>query len=308
MRAVFACIPRGASRVSGGMSTQAGRVALVTGTSTGFGRLTAEALARAGYRTYGTLRDGVGRNAAAKAALESAGVRVVEMDVTEDASVEGALSAVVAEAGAVDVLVNNAGAAYFGYVEAFTPEFARKQFEVNVFGPLRVNRAILPGMRERGRGLVVYVSSIVGRFAIPFGGIYASSKWALEALAEASACELRPFGIDVAIVEPGAFTTNIGAASVVADDAAVTAAYERLKPSYDGMMQGLADAAGDAQEVADAILALARSEAGRRPLRTVVGADGDGARAINTAVAPIQRGIMEAIGVSALLPPEPLHV
>jgi len=287
------------------MTTTAGRVALVTGTSTGFGRLTAEALARAGYRTYGTLRDGSGRNAEPKRALEAAGVSVVEMDVTDDAAVATALGAVVAEAGGIDVLVNNAGAAYFGYVEAFTPALVRQQFETNVFGPLRVNRAVLPTMRARGAGLVVYVSSIVGRVAIPFGGVYVASKWALEALAEATAYELRPFGVDVAIVEPGAFKTNIGAAGTTADDAGVAAEYARLQPIFDRMMGGLGDSAGEPQEVADAILRLAQADAGTRPLRTVVGADGDVVRAINEAVAPLQRDVMDAFGAGDLLPRMP---
>ena len=90
----------------------------------------------------------------------------------------------------------------FGFVEAFTPASAEAQFATNVFGPLRVNRAFLPGMRERKAGLIVYVSSVVGRVALPFGGIYTASKWALEALAEVSSYELAPFGVDIAIVQP----------------------------------------------------------------------------------------------------------
>jgi NAD(P)-dependent dehydrogenase (short-subunit alcohol dehydrogenase family) len=102
--------------------------------------------------------------------------------------------------------------------EAFTPETIQRQFDVNVFGQMRVSRAFLPAMRERRSGLVVYVTSVVGRYTFPFGGVYASSKWALEALAESSSYELGPLGVDVAIVQPTAYETNIGNSGVGPDD------------------------------------------------------------------------------------------
>jgi len=168
------------------------RVAVITGASSGFGRLTAEALAAAGWRVYAGVRNVADRNADAAKCLRAAGVMVVELDVTDDTSVDAAATRVLEEAGAVDVLMNNAGSGYFGITEAFTPAAIERQFAVNVFGPLRVNRAFLPSMRYRRRGLVVYVSSTLGRYVLPFSGPYAASKWAIEAFAEVSSYELAP--------------------------------------------------------------------------------------------------------------------
>ena len=150
-------------------------IAVVTGTSTGFGNLTAILLAEAGYRVYGTMRDTDGRNAAAKAALEARGIHVYEMDVTAQASVDAGASAILRDAGRVDVLINNAGISHMGITEAFTAEAVEHQFAANVIGPVRVNRAFLPAMRKAGSGLVVFVSSNVGRMVLPFMGVYGAS-------------------------------------------------------------------------------------------------------------------------------------
>ena len=200
------------------------------------------------------------------------------------------------------MLVNNAGNGYFGAVEAFTPDAVERQFATNVIGPLRVNRAFLPAMRERERGLVVYVSSVVGRLAFPFGGVYAASKWALEALAEASSLELGLLGIDVAIVEPGAYPTEIIGKVVTADDEARATAYAGLSEYSDALSASLAkNAQGrDPGDVARAIVALANAPAGSRPLRTEL-PPGGAAREINAAVAPIARRELEARGAGGLV-------
>src|ERR1700688_1215871 len=148
---------------------------VVTGASSGFGRDTAERFAGAGWRVFAGVRGARSKHAQATVELVQLGIRVVDLEVTDQASVDRAAAEILA-AGPVDVLVNNAGAAYFGPLEAFTPESIQKQFEVNVFGPMRVNRAFLPGMRDRRRGLVVYVSSVLGRLLMPLGGVYVSSK------------------------------------------------------------------------------------------------------------------------------------
>ena len=160
------------------------RTIVITGASSGFGLLTAKAFAADGWRVYATMRAPQGRSAPLAAELRSAGVGVVQLDVTDDASVAAAAKTIHAEVPAIDVLVNNAGGAYFGIEEAYTPALVEQQFATNVFGPLRVNRAFQPAMRARKSGLVVYLSSVVGRMIVPFGGIYTASKWALEALAE----------------------------------------------------------------------------------------------------------------------------
>jgi NAD(P)-dependent dehydrogenase (short-subunit alcohol dehydrogenase family) len=279
------------------------RTAVVTGANSGFGRLTAQTLAADGWRVYATMRNTATRNATPAAELRNAGIAVVELDVTDDASVDSAAKTILAEAGAVDVLVNNAGTGFFGIAEAFTPAAAEQQFATNVIGPLRVNRAFLPAMRENKSGLVVYVSSGVGRIIIPFAGIYTASKWALEALAETASYELAPFGIDVAIVEPGAYATDIFSKIAGADDAARVASYGDLARYAEQVSAGLNETAQgrDPQEVADAILRLANAPAGERPLRTVVPANA-AVDAINAATAPIQREVIESFGLAALLP------
>jgi len=280
---------------------------VVTGASSGFGRNTAERFAAAGWRVFATIRDPRGKHAKATAKLEQQGIRVVDLEITDQPSVDRAAAEILA-AGPVDVLVNNAGASFFGVLEAFTPETAARQFDVNVFGPLRVNRAFLPGMRERRRGLVVYLSSVVGRLVIPFGGVYTASKWALEAFAETASYELAPFGIDVAIVQPGAFGTNIANSRTDADDTARLSGYADVTPLSANVFGPLSTAAAarDSREVAEAIFALAELPAGTRPLRMPVPADEYGVDAINAAVAPIQRELMVNWGLSELLPKAPV--
>jgi NAD(P)-dependent dehydrogenase (short-subunit alcohol dehydrogenase family) len=277
------------------------RTAVITGASSGFGLLTAKAFAAAGWRVYATMRDAAGRNAGVAGELRTLGIGIAELDVTSDASVEAAAKTILTEAGAVDVLVNNAGTAFFGIQEAFTPAAVERQFATNVFGPLRVNRAFLPSMRERRSGLVVYISSGVGRFIVPFGGIYTASKWALEALAETSSYELAPFDVDVAIVEPGAFGTNIFSVISSADDTARVAAYGDVAKLAEARVAGIeASSAGrDPNDVAKVILHLANLPAGARPLRTPV-PDNPVVSAINEAVAPIQGKLLESFGLSEL--------
>jgi NAD(P)-dependent dehydrogenase (short-subunit alcohol dehydrogenase family) len=279
------------------------RTAVVTGANSGFGRLTAQAFAAEGWRVYATMRNAATKNAGAAAELRAAGVSVVELDVTSDASVAAAAKTIIAEAGAIDVLINNAGTGHFGIEEAFTPSAVEAQFATNVIGPLRVNRAFLPAMREKKSGLVVFVSSVVGRFVVPFGGVYVASKWALEALAETLSYELAPFNIDVAIVEPGAYPTEIFGKTFGADDSAVVASYGDVAKISDQVSAGLGAAAEgrNPQDVADAILSIAKAPAGARPLRTSVPPD-PAVEAINAATAPIQREVLTAFGLEALLP------
>ncbi len=278
------------------------KTVVVTGAGSGFGRHTAERFAGAGWRVFAGIRGARGKHAQAATELERLGIRVVELEITDQASVDAAAAEVLA-AGPVDVLVNNAGAAYFGIVEAFTPETIQRQFDVNVFGQMRVSRAFLPAMRERRSGLVVYVTSVVGRYTFPFGGVYASSKWALEALAESSSYELGPLGVDVAIVQPAAYETNIGNSGAGPDDEQRLSGYGTVTPLMANVFGGLSSSARgrDAREVADAIFAIAERPAGTRPLRTPVPAE-PAVTAINEAAAPIQRRVLESFGLGDLLP------
>ncbi len=276
---------------------------LITGANSGFGRLTVEAFADAGWQTFAAMRNVTTSNARAAAELRGRGIDVVELDVTSDASVDAAASTVASACAGLDVLVNNAGVASFGIQEAFTPEAVERVYAANVFGPLRVNRAFLPAMRERRSGLIVYVSSVVGRIVNPFGGVYASSKWALEALAEASSYELAPLGIDVAIVEPGAFLTDIFGKVGRPDDEARVLAYGSLQELAGTATARIAERAkgNDPADIAKKILELATVAPGERPLRSVVPPNAS-VEAINAAHAPIQHGLVASLGVPALLP------
>jgi len=178
---------------------------LITGCSTGFGKLAALHFARKGATVYATMRDtSKGSDLLEAKETEGLAIELLELDVTDDASVKEA----VAEAGQIDVLVNNAGFGTHGPIEETDDDEAKAVFETNVFGVLRMLRAVLPHMRERKAGTVVNVSSLAGVVAPPFEGIYAASKWALEALTEALHYEVHPFGIRVVLIEPGAFATS----------------------------------------------------------------------------------------------------
>jgi NAD(P)-dependent dehydrogenase (short-subunit alcohol dehydrogenase family) len=276
---------------------------LVTGSNSGFGRLTAELFARHNWRVFATMRNIDGTNARAATELRTLGVDVVELDVTSEASVSRAAEFVGAEVGALDVLVNNAGSAYFGILEAFTIASVERQFAVNVFGPLRVNRAFLPAMRAQRRGLVVYISSVVGRIVQPFGGLYASSKWALEALAQAASYELAPFNVDVTIIEPGAFVTDIFAKVGSADDGACLESYGDVATWASMIPEGIAKRgeSNDPSDVANAIFSLAVQPRAERRMRTVV-PPSEPVEAINATIAPIQRQVAATLGIERLLP------
>src|ERR1700751_4457675 len=207
------------------------QVVLITGSSTGFGRLFAETLARKWHTFFPTMRDPGGRNAKNAAELrtlaqkESLPIDVLELDVTDDASVGRAVDAAVAKAGRIDVAINNAGYYLGGLAEAVTTEQAQRLMDTNFLGPVRVNRAVLPHMRRQRSGLLMHISSGAGRVVLPSAGFYCASKFALEALAEAYSYELASQGIESVIVEPGAYGTDIFGNSVVVADASRADSY-----------------------------------------------------------------------------------
>jgi NAD(P)-dependent dehydrogenase (short-subunit alcohol dehydrogenase family) len=192
------------------MVVEQGQVALVTGASSGIGQAAARALVSAGFAVYGTSRNAV-------AGEERGGVTFVPLDVTDDTSVHGAVRAVLDRAGRIDVLVNNAGVGVAGAAEESSADQARALFETNLFGVMRMTRAVLPHMREQGSGRIVNVSSVVGLIPVPFMALYASSKHALEGYSESLDHEVREHGIRVLLVEP-AFTNTSFEANVTAAD------------------------------------------------------------------------------------------
>src|SRR5213080_5000630 len=191
------------------------QVVLITGTSSGFGRLIAETLARKKFHVFATMRNTKTRNAAAAHELEqlaqseSLNLQVLELDVTQDVSVENAVKEAVGKRERIDVLVNNAGYGIMDLSETVTVAQAQRQLDVNFFGVLRMNRAVLPAMKRQGSGLLLHVSSGAGRLAIPGMGLYCASKFAMEALAEVYRYELASLGIDSVVLEPGAYATPI---------------------------------------------------------------------------------------------------
>ena len=193
--------------------TTPSNVILVTGASSGFGRLTAEALARAGHTVYASMRDVAGRNAnnaagmAETSARDGIDLRAIELDVQSEPSANAAVEKIVAESGRIDVIVHNAGHMMFGPAESFTPEQFAQQYDVNVLGTQRVNRAVLPHMRRQKQGLLVWVSSSSSAGGTPpYLSPYFAAKAAMDALAVQYARELSRWGIETSIVVPGAFT------------------------------------------------------------------------------------------------------
>jgi len=280
-------------------------VVVITGCSTGFGRVTAETLARKKYRVFASMRDVKGRNAGnagelkALAERESLPLRAIELDVNEDASVERAVEDVIREAGRIDVLVNNAGLSIRGLAEAVTVGQARRIFETNVFAVQRMNRAVLPHMRKRGSGLLIHISSQAGRVVIPGFGMYGASKFALEALVEAYQYELAGEGIESISVQPGAYTTAISQNADKSADEARVANYGAGAEIPTTLLANLGKR-GNPQEVADVVLKLIEMPAGKRPLRTEVGVMGDFVAQVNCFTDKIQAAILNVFGLSLL--------
>lgn len=279
---------------------------IITGSSSGFGRLTVQTLAKAGHTVFATLRNIKGKNAAAAAELAKIpNVHVVELDVTSDASVDQAIATVAAKSGgAIDVVVNNAGRFSMGVQEAFSIDDVKALFETNVFGPLRINRAVLPHMRKRRSGLIVNISSVVGRVSLPTMGTYSASKYALEALGEALGDEVKALGIDVVAVEPGAFPTDVGNNAQYANDPSRSDGYGAVAQIPQKMGEGLGQLFGspqapNPQDVADAILNLVKMPAGKRPMRVVVdNLSGGPIKAMNEEYFGHRQGILAAFGLA----------
>jgi len=182
------------------------KVALVTGASSGIGEATARQLQKAGFIVYGAAR-----RTDRMSDLAASGVRTLPLDVTSETSVGDAVAEIIAAEGRIDVLVNNAGYGSYGALEDVPMEEARAQIEVNVFGLARLTQLVLPHMRAQHSGTIVNISSMGGRFATPMGAWYHASKYAVEGLSDALRLELKRFGIDVVIIEPGSIRTDWGA-------------------------------------------------------------------------------------------------
>jgi len=277
---------------------------LITGASSGFGRDTAETLFAAGHTVYASMRAARGKNREAAEALRNLGIKTVELDVSDDASVEAGVENVLAEAGKIDVLVNNAGIGSAGVTEAFTAEQATVVFDTNVIGLLRVTRAVLPSMRHKRDGLIINIGSVLGRVTFPFLGIYGASKFAVEALTDSLRYEVSQLGVEVVEVQPSAYPTNFFTGIQTPADTGVTKSYGEVGQIPDAMFKSFttrfaSEEAPNPHDVAEAVARLVGQSKGSRAARTVVGA-AFGSDKTNEDVAPVQAKAVEALGLSHL--------
>lgn len=289
-------------------------IIVITGASSGFGALTARALADAGNTVYAGMRETAGRNAPQAQAVEkyaiehSVDLRWIELDVNSQASVDAAIAKIQAAHGHIDVLIHNAGHMVTGPAEAFTPEQLAELYNVNVLSTQRVNRAVLPGMRARGKGLVIWVSSSsVKGGTPPYLAPYFAAKAAMDSLAVSYAAELAHWGVETSIVVPGSFTsgTNHFADSGHPADTAVEAEYET---KYAGLMDqvaqklaSLAPEGADASLVSDEIARIIALPEGKRPYRVHIDPANDGSEKVSEVADQIRREFLTRIGLSDLL-------
>lgn len=293
------------------------QVIVITGASSGFGALTARALAHAGHTVYASMRETTGRNAPQVAEVDryateqGVDLRAVEMDVADETSVEAGIQKILADSGRLDVVIHNAGHMSFGPAEAFTPEQFAQLYDINVLSTQRVNRAALPHMREQGRGLVVWVSSSSARGGTPpYLSPYFAAKAAMDSLAVSYASELSRWGIETSIIVPGAFTkgTHHFAHSGTPADKARAAEYDN--GPYAGIpeqsLKGLAalePADADAKTVADAIVNVIDMPFGKRPFRTHIDPSQDGCEIVNGVADRVRAELFRRIGLEDLLQP-----
>jgi NAD(P)-dependent dehydrogenase (short-subunit alcohol dehydrogenase family) len=296
------------------------KVILITGASSGFGRLTSEALARAGYTVYASMRDTAGRNASEVEKIarfsreQGVDLRTVELDVLSEDSADRAVDKILAESGRIDVVIHNAGHMVFGPAEAFTPEQYAHLYDVNVLGAQRVNRSVLPHLRRQKQGLLVWVSSSSSAGGTPpYLAPYFAAKAAMDAMAVQYARELSRWGIETSIIVPGAFTsgTNHFAHSGKPADTARIAEYEAGPYAGFGDEVQKAFAAivppdADASAVADAIVTVVDAPFGKRPFRVHIDPTADGADVGFTVLDRLRAEMLHRVGLSDLLKPRSL--
>ena len=285
---------------------------LITGANGGFGKLTVKTLLEKGHQVAATLRDPKGRNRQVAEELMQAGANIIDMDVTNDESVTHGVEQALAELNGLDVLVNNAGTGTLGMQEFFTTSDYQKLFDVNVFGVQRLNRAVIPYFRKNHKGLIIYISSLLGRIAMPFYGPYQSSKWALEAMAENYRVELSSFGIENCIVEPGGYPTTFMDNLLRPSDGSREDSYgdflqypEQMFQSFENVLQN--NPQQNPQRVADAVTDLIEKPVGGKPFRTTVDfiGMGDSVKAYNDHLEQLTTGLYTNFGMNDLLSVKP---
>lgn len=279
------------------------QIILVTGAATGVGRATSEYLAAHGFRVFASMRDPDTRNRGAATELRKhSRIQVIELDVTDPASARSALNQIVEQAGRIDVVINNAATVAYGMIEAFDLDQIRKLYEVNVFGSLNVNQAALPYMREQQGGLLIHVSSGLGRMTLPGMGIYSSSKFALEALSETFRYELFELGIDSVSLQLGVYNSRINDSPIFSSNTGIEGAYGEAGAVGRKLNVNFRDEYTDRDpvEVAREIEALIRTDHGKRPPRVCIGPEAQSAVAINQTTAEAQASLLNMLGMDRL--------
>ncbi len=281
---------------------------LMTGASTGFGRNAALELARNGHTVYASMRGVAGKNAEhAKhltdlASKENLALRVVEIDVTSEEQVNAAVESIAATQGRLDAVVNNAGIFGMGLTETFTLDQMRAMFETNVLGPMALVRAALPIMRTQRSGLLVHVTSALGRFTVRGMGLYSATKFALEALGESLRYEGSAVGVDSVMIEPGAFKTEIFGKHTDPAEPQRGEAYGELAAIGETFGNNLAgyfasEHYSGPELIVRAIVDAIEAEPGTRPLRVAVGADTASVTALNNEARARQLELLDAFGL-----------
>ncbi|MDJ1495405.1 SDR family oxidoreductase [Cytophagaceae bacterium DM2B3-1] len=282
------------------------KVVLITGTNSGFGWLTAQSVAALGHKVYATMRDINGKNAdKAKALAQVENITVLDVSLTDNASLKNAVDTIIAAGGTIDVLVNNAGVTMFGIAESATAEDVQRIFDVNVFAPWKLMKLVLPFMRKQSDGLIINVSSGFGTFSFPFSVVYSASKFGLEGLSEGLHYELRSLGVDIAIVQPGTFPTEMSQKVQFGSDTSIVGDYSAIAEFPDKMFaaigQIIESVKPDPQNVADAVVNLINLPKGQRPLRTVVDpSTGEIVQRANDAVNVEYPKVLAAFGLEEL--------
>lgn len=282
-------------------------IILITGTNSGFGWLHTHTLSAAGHTVYAGMRNTLTSNREKAAALGALpNVHVIELDLSDEAKVKAAVDGIVAKEGRIDVLVNNAGNFKGGIAETFNEHDIDDLFDIHLKATWRTIRAVLPHMRRQGDGLIVNTSSVLGRFSAPFMTFYNAAKFAVEGLSEGLRAEVRQLGIDVSIVEPGAFPTDIFGKSGQGSDAFLAEGYGELASIPEqvgaGIGQYFEQAAPNPQLVADAVKQLVDAPKGTRPARVVVDpGNGHLVQALNARAEEGYSAFLEAFGMGSLL-------
>lgn len=290
-------------------------IILITGASSGFGALTARALADAGHTIYASMRETLGRNAPQVTEVQryadqhQVDLRSVELDVASSESVEAGVAKIIEDCGRLDVIIHNAGHMSFGPAEAFTPEQFAQLYDINVLSTQRVNRAALPQLRKQGQGLVLWVSSSSARGGTPpYLAPYFAAKAAMDSLAVSYASELARWGVETSIIVPGAFTKGTNHFVHSGSPADQVRAAEYNEGPYAGVpdqaLKGLAalePADADVSEVAKAIVEIVGMPFGTRPFRSHIDPSQDGAEIVNAMADRVRAEMFRRIGLEDLL-------